>query len=343
MLKPTSDRLDYGKLLSPPVGYETVFAIGTTYSLDLDALIGASIALGLSESIDNELKDNPIYLLEAIQKTADKVLIFSEGGQIKAPFASNSLHILLEKMVAEVKLSNKRSFHTKFWLIKYENRDGDSLYRCIVLSRNLTFDRSWDVAVCLEGKILKDIEEENRSGRATPISDFLKALQKHARRSSIENSKIRMLGNISNELLKVEFQLNDKRYDGFRFVPIGINGYDIEKSGIFSTYHEMFMISPFLSRSTIAEFNKLSLTNPYKNTLITRRSEAAKLKSEDISKFEVYALKDAIIDGEDALSESNVGNIDNENQKQDIHAKVVNVNELVYHRTLNFFTTMAVN
>ena len=80
MLKPTGDRLDYSEMLMPPYGYETVFAVGTTYSLDLDALIGASIALGLSESIDNELKDNPIYLLEALQKTAGKVLISSEGG-----------------------------------------------------------------------------------------------------------------------------------------------------------------------------------------------------------------------------------------------------------------------
>ena len=72
MLKPSGDRLDYSHMLSPPVGYETVFAIGTTYSLDLDALIGISISLGLSESIDSELKDNPIYLLEALQKTADK-------------------------------------------------------------------------------------------------------------------------------------------------------------------------------------------------------------------------------------------------------------------------------
>lgn len=65
MFKPNSDRLDYSKMLTPPYGYDTVFAVGTTYSLDLDALIGISIALGLSESIDSEIKENPIYLLEA--------------------------------------------------------------------------------------------------------------------------------------------------------------------------------------------------------------------------------------------------------------------------------------
>lgn len=322
VLKPTSDRLDYGRLLSPPFGYETVFAVGTTYSLDLDALIGISIALGLSESIDNELKDNPIYLLEAIQKTADKVLIFCEGGQIKAPFNSNSLHILLEKMVVEVKLRNKRSFHPKFWLVKYQNRDGDSFFRCVVLSRNLTFDRSWDVAACLEGEVLKDLESEVKIDRSVPLSDFVKALIKHAKRSSVENSKIRLLNYLANELLKVDFQINDKRFEGFNFFPIGIPGYDIEKTGLFNSYHEMFMITPFLSRSTVGEINKLALKSNQNNTLITLRSEAHKLKPEDISRFDIYAMKDIIIDGEDAISEGNENSLDSEKQKQDIHAKV---------------------
>ena len=52
MLNPNNDRLDYGQVLAPPDGYTLDFAIGTTYSLDLDALVGACIALGLSEETD---------------------------------------------------------------------------------------------------------------------------------------------------------------------------------------------------------------------------------------------------------------------------------------------------
>ena len=48
MLNPENDRLDYGKILTPPGGYSLDFAVGTTYSLDLDALTGASIAFVLS-------------------------------------------------------------------------------------------------------------------------------------------------------------------------------------------------------------------------------------------------------------------------------------------------------
>ena len=43
MLNPKKDRLDYGNILSPPSNNQLDFAIGTTYSLDLDALVGASI------------------------------------------------------------------------------------------------------------------------------------------------------------------------------------------------------------------------------------------------------------------------------------------------------------
>ena len=41
MLNPNNDRLDYGQVLAPPSNYKLDFAIGTTYSLDLDALVGA--------------------------------------------------------------------------------------------------------------------------------------------------------------------------------------------------------------------------------------------------------------------------------------------------------------
>lgn len=66
MLNPNKNRLDYGEILSPPNNYELSFAIGTTYSLDLDALVGAAISLGLSEETDTNLKNNPIFLFRSI-------------------------------------------------------------------------------------------------------------------------------------------------------------------------------------------------------------------------------------------------------------------------------------
>lgn len=95
MLNPNNDRLDYGQVLAPPDKYRLDFAIGTTYSLDLDALVGACIALGLSEETDSDLMKNPICLLEALRATGDKVALFCEGGQIHTPNSVTPLYILL--------------------------------------------------------------------------------------------------------------------------------------------------------------------------------------------------------------------------------------------------------
>ena len=101
MLNPNSDRLDYGQILAPPAEYDLDLAVGTTYSLDLDALVGASLALGLSEETDSELMNNPVCLLEALRSTGDKVALFCEGGQIHLPNRVTALYILLEKMVLD--------------------------------------------------------------------------------------------------------------------------------------------------------------------------------------------------------------------------------------------------
>lgn len=314
MFKPTSDRLYYSQILAPPPQYETVFAVGTTYSLDLDALIGACIALGLSESTDNALKDNPLYLLEALRKTSDKLLIFCEAGQIKAPSISNKLYLLLEKMVVEIVMPKTKSFHPKLWLVKYENAVKDTLYRCVVLSRNLTFDRSWDISVCIEGK---SVFEAN-SNKTKPLSDFLIALTKLVNRHDIDKTKKKSLLSLSTELQNVEFQLESKRFTDFSFCPVGISGYGKAQSGLFKSYNEMLIISPFLSSNIVSEFNTLALTSPQPNILITRKIELAKLKPEAVSKFNLFVMKDTVIDGEESLSEGD----NDDKQSQDIHAKL---------------------
>ena len=108
MLNPNNDRLDYGQVLAPPVNYKLDFAIGTTYSLDLDALVGACIALGLAEETDSDLMKNPVCLLEALRATGDKVALFCEGGQIHLPGNVTSLYILLEKMVFPVTTAKRK-------------------------------------------------------------------------------------------------------------------------------------------------------------------------------------------------------------------------------------------
>ncbi len=326
MLNPSNDRSDYSNMLMPPPGYKLESSVGTTYSLDMDALIGMCIALGLSESSDSLLMQNPVYLLEALRQTADKVVIFCESGQIAMPAKLSSLYILLEKMVFQVSLGKKAkmkgypSFHPKFWLLKYINDQGKSKYRMIVLSRNMTFDRSWDVSAVLDGSLGGE-----RCDRSVPVCDFLKYLAAQIRSSDRNSkSKRKMLNSLAKEVLDVSFELDNKAFSDFEFIPIGIkdeNGdsYDIADYSLFTdTFREIVIISPFVSDSVIRDFNERNrvIVAPDCN-LITRKSSLQKLAPEHCSKFKIYTLKDMIVEGESCLSDDNSGK-----QMQDIHAKL---------------------
>ena len=327
MLNPNNDRLDYGQLLTPPAEYQLDFAVGTTYSLDLDALVGACLALGLSEETDSELMNNPVCLLEALRSTGNKVALFSEAGQIAMPNHVTPLYILLEKMVFSVKTAKKQgiaafpSFHPKFWLIRYRNKEGNLLYRVIILSRNLTFDRSWDVTYYMDGHLATEVSEKNE-----PVCDFLRYLLKHIPSDENGKEKAKNIRAIIQELPNVVFEPAEKEFYDYEFIPNGIKKqvggiYRFDETPLFqNTFHEIFIMSPFLSGGVIRNFNDRNIKSPIEDSrymLITREMSLGKLKQEDVSNFRIFTMRDAVIDGEAAISED-----DQEIQKQDIHAKL---------------------
>lgn len=324
MLNPNNDRLDYGQVLAPPVNYKLDFAIGTTYSLDLDALVGACIALGLAEETDSDLMKNPVCLLEALRATGDKVALFCEGGQIHLPGNVTSLYILLEKMVFPVTTAKRKgvakypSFHPKFWLIRYVDERNNYLYRVVVLSRNLTFDRSWDVTFCMDGK-----KKSTETAKNNPVGDFITYLIKQLPETDYAAEKQKKMKSVIRELKNVEFSLDSKEFTDFDFIPFGIGSqYGSDQKPLYTlledSFHEAFIMSPFLSSGVIKNFNERSKWMEHAEyVLITRASELGKLKPSDCSNFEIYTMKDAVVDGEGLISEET-----SDIQKQDIHAKI---------------------
>lgn len=323
MLNPNNDRLDYGQVLAPPAGYKFDFAVATTYSLDLDALVGACIALGLSEETDSDLMQNPICLLEALRSTEDKLTLFCEAGQIHIPGNVTALYILLEKMVFQVVTAKKKgitsypSFHPKFWMIRYKSDCGEPLFRLIVLSRNLTFDRSWDVTFYMDGVKGKETDKN------IPLEDFLTYLTKQLPASDVGKEKNKKIKALIRELHTVQFSTGMKEFYDYEFIPNGVKRqsggfYSIQDQPLFNdTFHEALIISPFLSNDIIKDFNNRN-TNIEKPEmlLITRAMSLERLKPDDCNHFNIYTMKDAVIDGESAISEEQ-----EIYQKQDIHAK----------------------
>jgi len=209
------------------------------------------------------------------------------------------------------------SFHPKTWLLQYCNDKNERKYRFVVLSRNLTFDRSWDVSIVLDGN-----EQNKNSEKTQPIKDFLEFLIKQISGDFLwDNNKKNLIDKLCSELENVYFEINMKEFYDLKIMPIGIGKkqYDIINDELFyDTFHELVIMSPFISADVIESFNKdnRGLTG-CQRTLITRKTEIRKLKKEQVANFNIYTLKDIIIDGENALSDEDV-----EKQKQDIHAKI---------------------
>ncbi len=329
MFKPTSakDRINYGEVLMPPVGYKLERAIGTTYSLDLETLTAVSIALGLIEDTDSELINNPISMLSALQKISDRIVVFCEAGQIKLPSKPNALCLTLEKMVVPVsvpfdkRINRYPAFHPKTWLLEYSNEDGEKQYRFVVMSRNMTFDHSWDVACALDGDTTSDGEVS-----AEPIVEFLKFLRKQLNKDLINYS--RQYSDLSH-MIKTIPQVRFHVENGFSecvIMPMGIGSgsYDMASNWLFTeNFHELVVMSPFLTGSVIENFNDPGKTlTGTTRTLITRRSELPKITGGKASNFDVYVMKDDIIDGESSISDGEDERSEQESGKQDIHAKI---------------------
>ena len=164
MLNPESDRINYSDAIIPPKEYELESAVCTTYSLDFEALIAITMALGFSIDAPQKEKENKALMFKALRDISKKLVIFCEAGQIKIPNIPNSMYIMLEQMVVPISLDLKNgyypSFHPKTWLLEYKEKepknkeDVQKKYRFFVLSRNLTFDKSWDISIFLDGTIV---------------------------------------------------------------------------------------------------------------------------------------------------------------------------------------------
>jgi hypothetical protein len=86
VLEPNQRRLLL-EALRPPVGYQLDRAIGTTFGLDLQALLLAPLAFTFFqwEDVDGDPTKDPLALLEALRRYAEKLSIFCQAGYISVP------------------------------------------------------------------------------------------------------------------------------------------------------------------------------------------------------------------------------------------------------------------
>jgi hypothetical protein len=158
--------------LRPPGGYRVEIAVGTTYSLNLTALLLAPLSFALFDqgSADDIGAVDPIRLLESVRRYADHTTVFCQAGGIHVPTNYRSILTFVEDSVLEVMPFRKGAiFHPKVWAIRFIDQGGNRIHRVIILSRNMTLDKSWDTALVLD-------EEEGGVIDAGPAAEFVRLL-----------------------------------------------------------------------------------------------------------------------------------------------------------------------
>ena len=236
MLAPDTRSL-YTDAVSPPSGYVFDQAIATTYSLDPETLLLLSTHLSLARHPYADRPD-PIELLESLRRLSDCLSVYVDRDSIKTPSRDSVLYGLLEPMIVQVKAPRGGVFHPKIWVLRFVEPDSDDppLIRLLVLSRNITYERSWDIALRLEGRPGRRFIAANR-----PLGEFLCSLPELAA-GRVSLSKRRQAAMLAEEVRKTVWELPD----GFEKVSFHITG-TTNRSWMLPRSKRMAVISPFLT------------------------------------------------------------------------------------------------
>jgi hypothetical protein len=107
-------------LLRPPDGMILDEAIGTTYSLDLPALLVVPLAFTLFDAEDSEgrIAVQSLEVLESLRRYTDRISIFCQAGHILSPRAQYPQFVHLEKCVVQCNVDGG-CFHPKVWVLRF--------------------------------------------------------------------------------------------------------------------------------------------------------------------------------------------------------------------------------
>lgn len=165
------------EILRAPAGYSLDHSVLTTYSLDLEVLLALPLAvLAQSDSGVEDLLENPLLLLQALREASDRIDVFVDEAGVAVPSVRRDLYGALESSVHPVRAPRGGAFHPKVWIARFVSDGFAPLIRVAVASRNLTFDRSWDVALVSEGHPGDRMRAETQ-----PLAGLLRGLKHMAR------------------------------------------------------------------------------------------------------------------------------------------------------------------
>lgn len=314
MLEPNDRELLFDDL-RPPADYAFDQAIVTTYSLDLVSLLTAPLAFSFFdyETFDGETIVDPIPLLEAVRRHGSRMSVFCNAGRITLPGKSGPLFTFIEDSVYEcLPLDETASFHPKVWILRYISDRYHVRYRVLVLSRNMTSDRSWDVSLRLDGDVLQRARGFSQNA---PLAEFVAALPIFSRRP-LPQDRLAAVTAVADELEKVKWEDVEGFYPGVKFWPMGVP-HRRRSSPLRGRVDRLLVVSPFIEPSFWSANSQISAST--EAVLVSRPESIDRLSKEHATRF-----AERLVLREEAMQEGtgDAVNPELDSSLKGLHAKV---------------------
>ena len=268
--------------LRPPRGCSLDRAVATTFTLDLEAALMVPLAFA---GFRFEDQPDPIEVMESLREMSRRFDVFCQAGAISDRRWPSDLLALLEDVVHEVKRPRPgHIFHPKVWILRFLDQSRRPSYRLLVLSRNLTADRSWDTILWLDGQRV----EQPRTDNAT-LAQFIGALPGLAV-AALPPERHRAVIGLAEELRHVEWELPLGVHEA-RFHSIGLEGsrsFPVEEH---SDSQRRLVISPFVREGAVRRLLRPE-TGP-KSVLVSRGEELDAIPPDALEGLDVYVLDPA--------------------------------------------------
>ncbi|MCY3540417.1 MAG: phospholipase D family protein [Gammaproteobacteria bacterium] len=304
------------ELLRPPTGSKLDFAVVLSYTLNLEALLALPLAVvSHQEAGVDELLQDPIRLLQSLREVGDKIHVFVDETGVHVPQRRHPVFVALESCVHLVRAPNSGVFHPKLWVARFIQSDGTPCIRVAILSRNLTYDRSLDLALVSEASP----GEENVSG-SEPIRDLLEELTSMSRPRIPKNLSNR-LNTLGEETSRCEFLPPEGFYQSpIEFQPIGIPGYPQLNLNV-EHGKRVLAVAPFVNRSALDDVRVLGANE---SRLISRPDELDTVPAECLEEWNsVSVLDDDINESDVEMVDEDESNEDSSSSLSGLHAKFV--------------------
>lgn len=276
MLSP-DQRANLIESLAPPPGHVLDLAVGTTYSLNLDALLTAPAAFALFRAGGGDDGLVPVEIIDSIRRHADRITLFHQAGQVSVP-KTRLLFGLIEAMVVPARAPLGGIFHPKVWVLRYrDEHDSQPRYRVLCSSRNLTHDTSWDTMLRLDSTT-----QGRRAAPLPGLGDFVRALPGMAT-TPFDPERRRAIETLADELETVSFALPE-RVDAARFYPMGLQAE--AEDPLPTEADSMLVVSPFVGVGKARNLAKRA----ERSILVSRAEEIERLGRSLDGYDDVYAL-----------------------------------------------------